>query len=81
MMYEMEVITKVLLWLSAQGNLNASISNLISINSNSGRSYLGRGVSCVVCIIKANIDCKDGEACNMYTDDNLNFEEADNRMR
>ena len=33
-------------------------------------------------ITKANtvIDCKDGEACHMYTDDNLTLEEADNRI-
>ena len=42
---------------------------------------LGSEVGCVVYIIKANIviDCKDGEACHMYTDDNLTLE-ADNRI-
>ena len=39
-------------------------------------------MGCVVYIIKANtvIDCKDREACHMYTDDNLTLEEADNRI-
>ena len=34
---------------------------------------LGSEVGCVVYIIKANtvIDCQDGEASHMYTDDNL----------
>ena len=31
-------------------------------------------------ITKPNIDCKDGEACHTYTDDNLTLEEADNRI-
>ena len=43
---------------------------------------LGSEVGSFVYIIKANtvIDCKDGKACHMYTDDNLNLEEADNRI-
>ena len=43
---------------------------------------LGSEIGCVVYIIKANtvIDCKDGEASRMYTDDNLTLEEADNRI-
>ena len=43
---------------------------------------LGSEVGCVVYIIKAStvVDCKDGEACRMYTNDNLTLEEADNRI-
>ena len=42
----------------------------------------GSEVGCVVYIIKANtvINCKDWEACHMYTDENLTLEEADNRI-
>ena len=43
---------------------------------------LGSEVGCVVYIIKANIviDCKNGDACHMNTDDNLTLEEADKRI-
>ena len=64
-----------------QNEDNKSSLNLF-IATRTEAIYLGSEVGCVVYIIKANtvIDCKDGEACHMYTYDNSTLEEADNRI-
>ena len=61
-----------------QNDDNISFLNLF-IATRAEAIDLGSEVGCVVYIIKANtvIDCKDGEACHMYTDDNLTL---DNRI-
>ena len=64
-----------------QNEDNKSFLNLF-IATRAEAIDLSSDVGCVVYIIKVNtvIDCKDGEACHMYTDDNLTLEEADNRI-
>ena len=64
-----------------QNEDNKSFLNLF-IATRAEVIYLGSEVGCVVYIMKSNtaIDCKDGEASHMYTDDNLTLEEADNRI-
>ena len=65
-----------------QNEDNKSSSLNLFIATRTEAIYLGSKVGCVVCITKSNtvIDCKDGEACHMYTNDNLTLEEADNRI-
>ena len=62
-----------------QNDDNISFLNLF-IATRAEAIDLGSEVGCVVYIMKANtvIDCKDGEACHKYTDDNLTLE--DNRI-
>ena len=62
-----------------QNDDNISFLNLF-IATRAEAIDLGSEVSCVVYIIKSNtvIDCKDWEACHMYTGDNLTLE--DNRI-
>ena len=62
-----------------QNDDNISFLNIF-IATRAEAIELGSEVGGVVYIIKTNtvIDCKDGEACHMYTDDNFTFE--DNRI-
>ena len=66
-----------------QNEDNTSFLNLF-IATRAEAIYLGSEVGCVAYIMKAKtaIDCKDGEACHMHTDDNSTLEEAqaDNRI-